>query len=108
MHSHGNSNEPGPSGTLALAGEGAPLAKRPGPCLWQQLLQGGQAMSCRTCGKEEQGGRERFSQGCTEKREGSLHCAFLSCMPGVGDQWKAGRQRQHSCRPCGQGTPHKS
>lgn len=48
-HPHGNSKEPGPSGTLALAGDGAPLAKGPGFCVWQQLLRGGQAVSCRTC-----------------------------------------------------------
>lgn len=84
MHPHGNSNEPGPSGTLALAGDGAPSAKGSGPYLWQELLQGGQAMSCSTCGKEEQGGRACLGQGRPGDKEGSLYCVFQSCMPRVG------------------------
>lgn len=56
-------------------------------------------MSCRTCGKKEQGGSEFCGQGHTENKERRFQCAFWSCMPRLGGQWKAGSQRWHSCRP---------
>lgn len=65
-------------------------------------------MSCSTCGKEEQGGRACLGQARPGDKEGSLYCAFQSCMPRVGGLIRDRPQRWHNCKPCDQETPYES